>query len=74
LAIALYKGFNMVISSGRYVTCHYCGRIYPEGDCRRWYCSDECRKAARKEDEEFASKVELEVAKAEYRKCPDYQI
>lgn len=64
-----------MISGGNYNTCVECGRVYPEGCCRGTLtCSHKCEEKRRIRLDEHKKKVKIEIAAAEYRKCPDYQI
>lgn len=64
----------MVVSSGRFVTCHYCGRRFPEGDCRGWHCSTQCREDDNKRRAEMEQKIKNELNKSKPDPQPMYYI
>jgi predicted nucleic acid-binding Zn ribbon protein len=64
-----------MIASGRYLRCEICGTIYPEGCCRgTTTCTDECQSIKMERRKKHEEEVRIEIAAAEYRRCPNYQI
>lgn len=49
--------------TGRHVTCHNCGRVFGEGDCRSRYCSSKCQEEDQAKKKALEAQIKAEIEK-----------
>lgn len=69
----------MVMPSGRYISCHVCGQLFPEGDCRGiMTCSPKCEEERKRREAEtertIKEALKSKVDKDYYSRHPEYYI